>query len=56
MMQNQQRLSNSATGVTRPRIDYAALDRVIDLEDDQEVADHPPEHVLETLRDWMNLE
>lgn len=43
-------------GVTRPHVDYSALDRVVDLEDDQVIADHPPEHVLETLRLWVNFE
>lgn len=44
-------------GVTRPHVDYEATGLAsYELSDDEVVAEHPPEHVLDTLRTWMNFE
>lgn len=48
--------SEPPSGVNRPHVDYAALDRVVDVDEEPDVADHPPQHVLDTLRDWVNFE
>lgn len=57
-------------GVTRPRVDYAAMERVyldvcegdaipqaVMVDGEMYVAgEQMPEHVLQTLRDWVNFE
>lgn len=51
-------VTDEQQGAIRPHVDYEAVGEVSReiAESDEVNAEHPPEYVLDTLRDWMNFE